>query len=208
MKTLIIYTSQTGFTKRYAEWIAEKMSGELLDLRDAQKKSDDYFKDFDAICYGGWAMAGNLVKGKWFLEKASNWQDKRLAMFCVGGSPNDNPDVDAFLQNVLTEEQKKYIKVFYCQGGFNYEKMKAPSRLAMKMFVSTLRNKKDATEKEKAMAEKMASSYDISDVKYIEPIVAYLLEKDNTVEVDAVSGATMSSEVIKDAVRDALRSDL
>jgi hypothetical protein len=45
------------------------------------------------------------------------------------------------------------------------------------MFVSTLRNKKDATEKEKAMAEKMASSYDISDVKYIEPIVAYLLEK-------------------------------
>ena len=31
----------------------------------------------------------------------------------------------------------------------------------------------------KAMAEKMASSYDISDVKYIEPIVAYLLEKDN-----------------------------
>ena len=29
------------------------------------------------------------------------------------------------------------------------------------------------------MAEKMASSYDISDVKYIEPIVAYLLEKDN-----------------------------
>ena len=32
--------------------------------------------------------------------------------------------------------------------------------------------------------------------------------KDNTVEVDAVSGATMSSEVIKDAVRDALRSGL
>ena len=32
--------------------------------------------------------------------------------------------------------------------------------------------------------------------------------KDHTVEVDAVSGATMSSEVIKDAVRDALRSGL
>ena len=43
MKTLIIYTSHTGFTKRYAEWIAEKMSGELFDLRDAQKKSDDYY---------------------------------------------------------------------------------------------------------------------------------------------------------------------
>ena len=40
-------------------------------------------------------------------------------------------------------------------------------------------NKKDVTEKEKGMAEKMASSYDISDIKYIEPIVMYLGGKDN-----------------------------
>ena len=174
MKTLIIYTSQTGFTKRYAEWLADRTGGDLLDLKAAQKKSADHFKDYDAICYGGWLMAGNVVKAKWFFEKASDWKGKRLAVFCVGGSPNDNPDVDIFLQNVLSEEQKSYIKVFYCQGGFNYEKMKAPSRLAMKMFVSTLKNKKDATEKERGMAEKMSSSYDISDIKYIEPIVAHL----------------------------------
>ena len=179
MKTLIIYTSQTGFTKRYAEWLAERMNGDLLDLKEAQKKNKDFFANYDAICYGGWAMAGNLVKAKWFLEKATSWKNKRLAMFCVGGSPNDNPDVDVFLQNALTEEQKKYVKVFYCQGGFNYEKMKAPSRIAMKMFVTALKNKKDATEKEKVMAEKMASSYDISDIKYIEPIAAYLGKKDN-----------------------------
>ena len=177
MKTLIIYTSQTGFTKRYAEWLAEKINGDLLDLKEAQKKNMNYFEYYDAICYGGWAMAGSLVKAKWFLEKAPNWTNKRLAMFCVGGSPNDNPDVEAFLQNALKEEQKKYIKVFYCQGGINYEKMKAPSRIAMKMFVSALKNKKDATEKEKVMAEMIASSYDISDVKYIEPIAAYLEEK-------------------------------
>ena len=179
MKTLIIYTSQTGFTKRYAEWLAERMNGDLLELKDAQKKNMDFFEDYDAICYGGWAMAGSLVKAKWFLEKAPDWKNKHLAMFCVGGSPNDNPDVDVFLQNALTEEQKKYIKVFYCQGGFNHEKMKAPYKLAMKMYVSFLRNKKDATEKEKAVAEIISSSYDISDIKYIEPIALYLGEKDN-----------------------------
>lgn len=179
MKTLIIYTSQTGFTKRYAHWIADKMSGDIIELKEAQKKSADYFKDYDAICYGGWAMAGNLVKGKWFLEKAANWKGKRLAVFCVGGSPNDNPDVEVFLQNMLTDEQRGYIKAFYCQGGFNYDNMKAPSRIAMKMFVSALKNRKDATEKDKVMAEKMASSYDISDIKFTEPIVSYLEGKDN-----------------------------
>ena len=53
MRTLVIYTSQTGFTKRYAEWLAERMNGDLLDLKDAQKKNSDYFEDYDAICYGG-----------------------------------------------------------------------------------------------------------------------------------------------------------
>ena len=174
MKTLIIYTSKTGFTKKYAEWLAERMSADLLDLKEARKKKDEFFEPYDAIVYGGWAMAGNLVKSKWFLEKAPAWKKKRLAMFCVGGSPNDNPDVETSLQKMLTDEQRKYIKAFYCQGGFNYEKMNAPSRLAMKMFVGALKNKKDATEDEKTMAKMISSSYDISDIKYIVPIAEYL----------------------------------
>lgn len=177
MKTLIIYTSQTGFTKKYAEWLAERMSGDLLEVKDAQKKSDDYFADYDAICYGGWLMAGSIVKAKWFLGKTATWKDKKLAIFGVGGSPNGSPDVDVFLQKALTEEEKKYVKLFYCQGGFNYEKMNTPSKLAIKMFVSALKKKKDATEEEKLAFEKMSSSYDLSDVKLIEPIVEYLEEK-------------------------------
>ena len=174
MKTLVIYTSQTGFTKKYAEWIAEKTSGDILELKDAQKKSDSFFADYQAIVYGGWLMAGSTVKVKWFLNKAASWQDKRLAVFCVGGSPNDNPDVEVTLKKMLTDEQRKYIRTFYCQGGFNYEKMNGPSKLAMKMFVSALKKKKDQTEEEKIMTKMIATSYDISDIKYIEPIVEYL----------------------------------
>ncbi len=40
--------------------------------------------------------------------------------------------------------------------------------------MSALRKKKDTTEEEKMAIEKMSSSYDISDIKYIEPIVEYL----------------------------------
>ena len=61
---------------------------------------------------------------KWFLDHVGTWKDKRLARFCVGGSPNDNPDVEVMLHKLLTDEQRKYIAAFYCQGGFNYEKTK------------------------------------------------------------------------------------
>ena len=38
MKTAVVYTSQTGFTKRYAEWIAERTRGDAIELGDAKKK--------------------------------------------------------------------------------------------------------------------------------------------------------------------------
>lgn len=174
MKTLVIYTSQTGFTEKYAEWIAEQMSADLLELTQAKKKKNDFFENYDAIVFGGWIMAGRTVKVNWFLGKAESWKDKKLAVFCVGGSPEGSPDVDLMLSSMLTDEQRKYIRAFYCQGGFNYEKMNGPSKLAMKMFVSALRNKKDKTEDEKVMAEMIAKSYDISDIKYTEPVINYL----------------------------------
>lgn len=174
MKKLIIYTSQTGFTKKYAGWIAERVSADLLELKEAQKKGADFFEGYDAIVYGGWAMAGTVFKSKWFFDKASGWKDKRLAIFCVGGSPNENPDVEVMLKRLLTDDQKQYIAAFYCQGGFCYEKMNTASKLAMKMFVGSLKKKKDATEEQKKMAEMISSSYDISDISYTDPIVDYL----------------------------------
>ena len=174
MKTLIIFTSQTGFTKKYADWLAQKTGGDLMDLKEAQKKDDAFFAGYEAIVYGGWVMAASVVKIKWFLNKAASWKGKKLAVFCVGGSPNDNPDIEVMLKNMMTDEQREYIKAFYCQGGFNYERMNAPSRLAMKMFVSALKKKKDPTEEEKIMTQMVATSYDISDEKYLEPVIDYL----------------------------------
>ena len=38
MKTIVIYTSQTGFTKHYAEWIAEATGADCFELSAAKKK--------------------------------------------------------------------------------------------------------------------------------------------------------------------------
>ena len=172
MKTLIIYTSQTGFTKKYAQWLAEDMSADLYDLKEVQKKDDAFFAGYEAIVYAGWAMAGNVVKVKWFFGKAGAWKDKRLAVICVGGCPNEAPETEEALKNILTDEQRKYIKAFYCQGGFNYDKMNGASKMAMKLFIGALKKKQD--EKSKQMAEYISKSYDISDRKFLEPVTAYL----------------------------------
>ena len=76
--------------------------------------------------------------------------------------------------STLTDEERKYAKAFYCQGGIAYEKMKLPFKLAMKAFASMVRKKKDATEQDKMMGEMLSHSYDISDRKFITPIATYV----------------------------------
>ena len=174
MKSLIVYTSQTGFTKKYARWIAERVNADLLDVKDAKKKKEDYFNSFETIVYGGWANAGKVAGSKWFFEKVPAWKDKRLAIFCVGGCQHDDPHTEMMMSKILTDEQKQFIRTFYCPGGFAYEKMNTASRLAMKMYARMLKKKKDATEEDKKMAEMISSSFDITDISFTDPIVAYI----------------------------------
>lgn len=171
MKTAVIYHSQTGFTKRYAQWIAEAANADCFELSEARKKN---LTAYEAIVFGSWACAGGISKLGWFKKNIKNWPDKKLIVFCVGGSPIDNPDIEPTLAQNFKGGDAKRVNVFYCPGGFNYEKMSAPSKLMMKMFVKTLKAKKDKTEAEEVMIKMISSSYDISDKKYIAPILECL----------------------------------
>lgn len=173
MKTIVIYNSQTGFTKRYAGWIAEAIGADCLELSQAKRKNMDAY---EAIVFGGWACAGSISKIGWFKGNMDKWADKKLIAFCVGGSPSDSPEIEPALKQNFTESELKKVSVFYCPGGFNYEKMSVSSKLLMKMFIKMLKAKKDKTESEQEMIKVISKSYDISDKKYIEPILNCLKE--------------------------------
>lgn len=171
MKTIVIYNSQTGFTKRYAEWIAGECGADCCELGEAKKKNMD---NYDAIIYGGWACAGGISKLSWFKGNINKWKDKKLIVFCVGGSPLESPEIEPALKKNFSEDEMKKVSVFYCPGGFNYEKMSTTSKLMMKVFIKTLKAKKNKTEEDEIMIKMISSSYDISDKKYIEPILECL----------------------------------
>ncbi len=171
MKTIVIYNSQTGFTKRYAQWIAEKANAECIEFSDAKKTNLD---SYDAIVFGGWAVAGSISKLKWFKKNIAKWSDKKLVVFGVGASPIENPEIEETLPKNFTADELKVAKWFYLPGGLNYEEMPAKSRVMMKMFVSALKAKKDKTQDDLNQINMIQSSYDISDIKYINPIIDYL----------------------------------
>lgn len=171
MKTAIIYNSQTGFTRKYAEWISEAAEADCFELAAAKKQNLDIY---DAIVFGGWACAGSISKVSWFKSNIDKWPGKVLIVFCTGGSPADNPEIETFMRSNFSEAEQKRIHMFYCPSGFNYEKMSAGSKLMMKIFQKMVHAKKDKTDAEIEMLKMISRSYDISDKKYIEPIVTLL----------------------------------
>ncbi len=171
MKSIVIYNSQTGFTKQYAEWISEAAGCECVSLKKAGKIN---LADYDAIVFGSWCMAGSITKLDWFKKQMPSLAQtgKKLFIYMVGASPIESPDIPVIMDKMLSEEEKKMAKVFYCPGGLNYDNMNWLSRTLMKMLSKALTSKKDATEDDKKKAEMISHSYDISDKKYIEPIIS------------------------------------
>ena len=59
MKIIVVYKSGTGFTKKYANWIAEALNCEAVQLK---KVNLNELTNYDVVVYGGWIMAG-MVSG-------------------------------------------------------------------------------------------------------------------------------------------------
>ena len=70
------------------------------------------------------------------LSKLYSGIDNLEKKFCVGASPIENPEIEPALKQNFTESELQKVSVFYCPGGFNYEKMSAPSKLMMKNYLA------------------------------------------------------------------------
>ncbi|MCR4580487.1 MAG: flavodoxin domain-containing protein [Treponema sp.] len=171
MSAIVIYKSQTGLTKKYAEWISQASGCQCLDFKKARKLD---LTAYDTIIFGGWCMAGGITKLDWFKNQISSLADagKKLIVYAVGASPAESPEIAEAMRQNFSEDEWKKVKVFYCPGGLDYNKMKLGSRLAMKMFVRILSSKKDVSQKDLCQIEMLSHSYDLTDKKYIEPILA------------------------------------
>lgn len=175
MKILVTYKSKTGFTKKYAEIIAQEVNGMLMDFNEV---TVERMSEFDAVVYGGGLYAGMIngyKKAKEMFEKSSA---KKFILFATGGTPNEaTKEIDEVWKHNLSADELEAIPHFYMQGGICYEKMTFLDRTIMKMMSKVLSKKQNMDSAEEGFAQAIKSSYDISSREYAEPLIKYLLEE-------------------------------
>ena len=167
-KVIVVYKSSTGFTKKYAEMVAEELSCAIADYRTVTAA---LLSEYDTVIFGTRAHAG-MIDGyrnakKMFGQSTAG----RLLLFVTGAMPNAETDVvEGFWHQNLTPEELSEIPHFYMQAGLCYEKMGGVDRAMMKFAAWAMTRKKAKTPEDEAFQNAISKSYDISDPKYLQPL--------------------------------------
>lgn len=156
----IVYTTGTGSTKRYAEFLSLETGLPVYSLKEAKKN----LLLNTEIIYLGWIMAGS-VKG--YATAAKRF--KICAVCAVGmgktGTQTDNVRAKA---SVPME-----VPLFTLQGNFNIEKLHGVYRLMMKIMVKALENKKEHTQDENEMLQIIKGNEDFVDIKNLNDVLKW-----------------------------------
>lgn len=161
----IIYTSNSGFTKEYAELLSKEVNIPVYEL----KKIKNEVAKNEEILYMGWIMGGMVIG----LNKALKKYNIK-AVCCVGMSkPNEKQNEDIIKQNNLNKDT-----FFYLQGGFDMEKLSGIYKFMMKSIKSnvekSLQEKENKTEEDLQTLEMMRGRVDCVSKENLENIINFI----------------------------------
>lgn len=173
MKTVVIYKSKTGFTRKYAEWIAEDLSADIFDVT---KADINMLTKYDTIIYGGSLYAVGIIGVKLITNNFDKLKGKEIVVFATGASISKDEVINEVINKNFTLEQQKYIKFFYLRGGFNYNKLNPFDKFLMTLMKLKIKNKKknELSDDEIGMLSIYDKVVDFTEKKNIDKIKNYV----------------------------------
>lgn len=169
MVKAVVYTSNSGYTRKYAEMLGEKLGVEAVALADAKGKVNKG----DSVVYLGWLMAGS-VQG---LKKAIKTYDIKAVCGVGMAPPSDEERERVAKQNKMPTED-----FFLLQGGFDMNKlhglylfmMKTMARIMSKAIGKKVEDGV-ATDMDKEMLEMVRNGKDCTTPEAVIPVADYVL---------------------------------
>lgn len=176
MSTAVVYCSQTGYTRTYARWLAESLGTESLPF---ERRDEAATSGADTLVFLSWFHAGGLKGAKWLRGLMDAQPGKRYVVVGVGAYPmpsEDWPqsDTDEAFERAFPRERYSALKHFYCQGGFDFDRLCTLDKLAMRAFFR-MQAKAAETDPRIAFAlESMKQGFDGTNRAYLQPVLDYL----------------------------------
>ncbi len=175
-KPVVVYRSKTGFTKNYAQWIAEELKCDLLEGGKTTVK--DLMK-YDTIIYGAGLYASGISGVKIITKNYDVLMEKKLIVFAVGASPAREETVQTLRTSNFKGELKDKVHFYYLRGGFDYSRLSSLYRFLMTLKRLQLKGMKNPDADVKGMLASYDHPLDFTEKKNVDPIVRDVLEGQN-----------------------------
>lgn len=170
-RTAVIYTSQTGHTKRYAKAIAKELGASLL---ESDKVTASKLSEFDTIIYGGYLYASGIKGIRLIKKNFEKIREKNLVVFATGLTEESAPDILQIMDENFTEEQRQRIKTFYFRGGLDMGALSFIDRTLMGHIKRKLQKMENPRVEDLIMLQAFEKPTDFTDLEKIKPLLAYV----------------------------------
>ena len=129
MKGAIVYYSNYGSTRQYAEWIAEETGFTLLD----QKSDSVSLDEFDTVVIGSPTLKMEPFLAKWINENWKTLGEKRVFLFSTSGATAEEPGLQAGFRRAFPANVAKRIDYTPLQGRMVWKDLKPMHKLMMRI---------------------------------------------------------------------------
>lgn len=176
-RVIVIYKSVTGYTKQYANWIAEAISCDVKEIGDVNK---EMLQKYDVIVYGGGLYAGGVSGMNKFKKLYPEIREKELILFTCGVADTQIQEnvkhIEEEIAKVIPGEMYASMKQFHLRGGIDYSRLSLIHRLMMWMLCRMVKKKgyENLSGDDKMIVDTYGKKVDFSDQKTILPIVDYV----------------------------------
>lgn len=175
MKALVVYWSKTGFTEKYAKWIAEELNADLI---SGEKVEKDMLDEYDMYVFGGSLHAVGIGGAQFIKKNIDIIKNKKTAVFAAGASPGRREIIEEVKAKNFRREELNAFRFFYLRGGFDFNKLSFKDKMLMRMMKWKLNKKKKSskklTEDEEGMLDAFENPVDFTDRKNIQELIEYL----------------------------------
>ena len=172
MSNIIIYGSNYGTTKKYAEEFSKRTNIEAVSFKDVNN-----INDYDNIIYLGGLYAGGVLGMAKTLKKIDNIANKNIIIATIGLSdPTDEINKNNIRNNIKKQVPKEIfekVKVFHLRGGIDYSKLNFAHRTMMKLLYNTVKKlpKEKQTAEDSAIIETYNKKVDFIDFSSLDKII-------------------------------------
>lgn len=168
---IVVYRTKSGFTEKYARWIAEELECECMPFESV---TNSMLRQYKRVVIGGYVRYEALDNAKAVAQLVSGLPD--VTLFIVGATPMTDRFATGYMLKRTYKRSKafRYIPHFYLQGGMNPERLGRFERFLVKVMCYILSHSLKVTPQMRSVAERMSRKADFTNRDNIFALVEYV----------------------------------